>query len=395
MQIVRIPVVVCLLALVIAWTPLVAAPLSAAQQTAIASVVRREMERLRIPGLSLAVARDGAIVYSRAFGLADVENQVTATPATRFRTASIAKTLTATAVMKLAEQGKLDLDAPIQRYCPAYPAKPWPVTARQLLTHTAGVRHYQRRGESSGTEHFFTIGQALGLFKDDPLLFEPGTQFGYSTYGYMVLGCALEGAAGAPYDDVMARTIYGPAGMTRTGPDHHFLLIPGRARTYSTLSEREHQSLPAAVRDRVRPGELFNAPLHDTSMKRAAGGLLSTAEDLVAFASAFQRGQLVDEATARSMWTVQTLRGGQPVETPWGPLGIGWFVRQAGGHREIYSSGGQVGARGSLYVYPDDSLVMTVMTNLTNAEIIPMEREVLRVLLPDLPLETVTGRSEE
>ena len=395
MQIVRIPAVVCLLASLIASMPLAAAPLSAAQQTAIEAVVRREMERLRVPGLSLAIAREGEIVYSRAFGQADVENQVAASPATRFRTASIAKTLTATAVMKLAEQGKLDLDAPIQRYCPAFPEKPWPVTARQLLTHTAGVRHYQRRGESSGAEHFFTIEHALGLFKNDPLLFEPGTRFGYSTYGYMVLGCALEGAAGAPYDEVMARVIYGPAGMAHTGPDHHFLLIPGRARTYSTLSEREHQALPPAVRDRVRPGELFNAPPHDTSMKRAAGGLMSTAEDLARFALALQGGKLVNEETSRAMWTVQTARDGKPLETPWGPLGIGWFVRQAGTHREIYASGGQVGGRGSLYVYPDDRLVMVVMTNLTNAEIIPMEREILRLLLPDLPVETPAGRNEE
>jgi CubicO group peptidase (beta-lactamase class C family) len=359
-----------------------AAELAASQRESLESAVGREMERLRIPALSIAVASGGDLVYARAFGQADLENGVEATVDTRFRTASVAKTLTATAVMRLAEEGKLDLDAPVQRYCPAFPAKPFPVTARQLLSHVAGVRHYQRRGESSGADHFFTIEQALGLFKDDPLLFEPGSRFGYSTYGYMVLGCALEGAGGASYDELMARLVFAPAGMERSGPDHHFLVLAGRARPYAALGQREWETLAPAVRARARPGEVFNAPPHDTSMKRAAGGLLTTPVDLVRFALAFQAGRVVSPATVQRMWTVQQLGEGGPLATPWGPLGIGWFVRQAGERREIYSSGGQVGGRASLYVFPDDGLVLAVMSNLTNAEIVPLEHEILRLLLP-------------
>jgi CubicO group peptidase (beta-lactamase class C family) len=299
----------------------------------------------------------------------------------------VAKSLTATAVMLLAERGDLDLDAPVRTYCPRFPEKPWPVTARQLLTHTAGVRHYQRRGESSGAEHFFTVADSLRLFAEDPLLFEPGTRFGYSSYGYNVLGCAVEGAGGVPYDDFMAANVYRPAGMDRTGPDHHFLLLPDRADPYTVLSEDEHGALPPAVRERVRPGELFNAPLHDTSMKRPAGGLLSTAEDLVRFALAFEAGRLVSPETVAAMWTVQRTRDGAPIGTPWGPLGLGWFVREASGLIEIYTSGGQVGGRASMRLYPGRGTVLAVMTNLTNADIVPMESEILRLLLPELPAE--------
>ncbi|MFP5285416.1 MAG: serine hydrolase domain-containing protein, partial [Thermoanaerobaculia bacterium] len=340
------------------------------QAQAIEAVVRREMERLGIPGLSFAIARGGALVHSQAFGQADVENAVPARPSTRFRTASVAKSLTATAVMLLAEKGKLDLDAPIQKYCPAFPEKPWPVTARQLLTHTAGLRHYARPGESRGMEHYFTVTDSLRLFKDDALLFEPGTRFGYTSYGYNVLGCAIEGASGMAYDDFMATAVFGPAGMTGTGPDHHFLLQPERADAYMTVSGKDLEQLPAAVRSRLKPGQLLNAYFHDTSMKRPAGGLLSTAEDLVRFALAFQTGKLVSSETVRQMWTVQRTRDGAGIETPWGPLGIGWFVKESGGLTEIYSSGGQMGGRASLYVYPESGTVLAVMTNLTNAEIV-------------------------
>ena len=379
--------VVCLLVALSFPSRSAAAEIPAAQRSQIDAAVRREMERLKVPGLSLAIARGGEIAYSQAWGVADVENDVAATTRTRYRTASVAKTLTATAAMRLAEQGKLDLDAPIQRYCPAFPEKPWPVTARELLVHTAGIRHYQKRGESSGTEHFFTLTDAVKPFAGDALLFEPGTQFGYSTYGYVVLGCALETAAGKPYDALMAELVYGPAGMQRTGPDHQFLLIDDRARGYATLSEREHQGLPPAAQAQVAPGDLFNAPLHDTSMKRSAGGLLSTAEDLARFALAAEAGKLVKPDTLAAMWTVQQTRDGKPLDTPWGPLGIGWFVKQAGSHREMYGSGGQIGGRSSLYVYPDDGIVLAIMTNLTNAEIIPLEREILRILMPDLPAD--------
>jgi CubicO group peptidase (beta-lactamase class C family) len=111
---------------------------------------------LNIPGLSVAIAVGNQVVYSNGFGMADLENSIPAKATTVYRTASIAKPMTAVAVMRLAEQGKLDLDAPIQKYCRAFPEKNYPVTARQLLGHLAGVRHYKARGESAGTEHFFT-----------------------------------------------------------------------------------------------------------------------------------------------------------------------------------------------------------------------------------------------
>ena len=146
------------------------------QAQRIETAIAQQMDRMKIPGMTVAISMDGQVVYSKAFGKADLEHNVPATTSTLFRTASIAKTFTATAVMQLVEAGKIDLDAPVQKYCPAFPEKQWTVTTRQILSHQAGIRHYNKPGESAGTEHFFTLTDSLRLFKDDPLLHEPGTK---------------------------------------------------------------------------------------------------------------------------------------------------------------------------------------------------------------------------
>ena len=154
-----------------------AAPQLAPDQTsAIEALVRKSTETQGIPGLSVAVAVDDQLVYSHGFGLADVENKVPATAQTVYRTASIAKTLTAVAVMQLAEKGRIDFDQPLDQYFVAYPKKKWPITARQLLGHLAGVRHYKTPAETLMTKHFFDVTSSLQVFADDPLLFRPGTE---------------------------------------------------------------------------------------------------------------------------------------------------------------------------------------------------------------------------
>ena len=242
----------------------------------------------KIPGLTVAIAFRNTIVYTKAFGHADLEHRAPATPRTAFRTASTAKPLTATAVMLLVEQGRLDLDAPIQQYCPAFPEKPWPVTARLLLGHQAGIRHYQKPGESTGKAHYFTLQDALGLFKNDPLLHEPGTKYFYSTYGFSVLGCAIEGASGLSFEAFMRARVFTPAGMARTRFDRVYEIVPERSRGYQILTAEALQQLPREIQAFAKAGEIYNAEMHDTSMKVPGGGFVSTAEDLMRFVTALR-----------------------------------------------------------------------------------------------------------
>jgi len=168
--------------------------LSPEKRAQIEAAVSKFMASTHVPGLSVAVVENGAYEWASGFGLADAENNAPASEYTLFRLASISKSLTATAAMQLEEQGKLDLDAPVQKYCPAFPPKPWPITTRQVMGHLAGIRHYKGGPddlEIGNTKHFDSPIQAgLDFFKNEALLSEPGKTFHYSTQGY-TLGCMV------------------------------------------------------------------------------------------------------------------------------------------------------------------------------------------------------------
>ena len=164
------------------------------------SLVGEEMKKQNIAGLSLTIVVDKKIAVSRAYGFADLENQVPATTSMMFRTGSLAKPMTSAAAMALYQAGKLDLDAPVQNYCPAFPKKQWTITTRELLGHLSGIRHYrQDNADFLSTKHYAHISDAFEMFANDPLLFEPGTKMQYTTFGYDVVGCVVEGASGEDF----------------------------------------------------------------------------------------------------------------------------------------------------------------------------------------------------
>lgn len=157
-----------------------------------------------IPGVSVAVGANDLIVWAEGFGWADLEQQVPVTQITRFRIGSVSKPLTAAAAGLLYEQGALDLDAPIQTYVPSFPGKEWPITTRQLMGHTAGIRHYRNDTEGYSAAHFETVTDALSMFANDPLLFEPGSRYSYSSFGFNLLSAVLEGASQRSFLDLCA-----------------------------------------------------------------------------------------------------------------------------------------------------------------------------------------------
>ena len=337
--------------------------------------VRAEQASANIPGLSLAIAFHHQLLYSKGFGLADLEHRVPATEHTVFRTASIAKPITATALMQLVEQGKVDLDAPIQKSCPAFPVKPWPITPRLILGHLAGIRHY-KPGESSGTKHYFSIEDSMALFKNDPLLHEPGTTYLYSTLAFSVIGCAIEGASGLTYEQYLQQHVWTPAGMARTRLDRLWDIVPDRARGYYKVTEADFNTLPPAAKLIAKPGEVFNAPLHDTSMKIPGGGLLSTSEDLVRFGIAVQTGKLVTKETRDLMWTQGSTTAGEATG-----YGLGWGVTPPQeGLRRISHNGNQIGASSDLIIIPEVELTYVVLTNLEDVDIPRLTRGVGQIL---------------
>jgi CubicO group peptidase (beta-lactamase class C family) len=350
--------------------------LPAAAVAEIDALMQKEMQAAKVPGASLAIVWANTPVYAKGFGMADLENRVPVKNATAFRTASVAKPITATGVMWLVERGTLDLDAPIQKYCPAFPGKQWPVTARLLLGHQAGIRHYGKPGESAGTQHYFSIADSLALFKNDPLLHEPGTKYLYTTFGYSVLGCAIEGASGQPYETFMREKIFTPAGMTHTRLDRIWDIIPDRSRGYMLLTADAFKTLPPTAQAFARVDTVYNAPFHDTSMKIPGGGLVSTSEDLTRFGIAVMTHTILKESTQEQMWTDGATKDGKPTG-----YGLGWGVTpRQDGIRRLTHSGNQIGGASVFHVLPEIGLSYAIMVNLEDTEMGPMSRGVAQVL---------------
>ena len=217
-------------------------------------------------------------------------------PSVKFRIGSISKSLTAAAVATLVEEGRLDLDAPIQRYVPSFPEKAYPITTRQLGGHLGGIRHYNGN-ENFIRDPFSTVLDALSIFEDDPLLHEPGTAFSYTSYGFNLISAVVEGASGRPFLDVMRDTVFRPLGMADTVADFVTSIIPKRTRYYLRDDDRH----------------LINAPSVNNSYKWAGGGFLSTTEDVLRFANA----HLADEYLSHSAKQSATApRGGGLMKAP-------------------------------------------------------------------------------
>jgi CubicO group peptidase (beta-lactamase class C family) len=336
------------------------AKLSPDQIASISQAISTEMSRSSIPGLTVAVASSAGLDWSNGYGLADLENLVPAISLTEIRLGSISKPITAVAVMQMVEQDKMQLDAPIERYVPSFPHKQWPVTIRELLGHLGGIRHYANDRELDSTRHYTDVSAPLKIFEDDPLLAEPGAKYSYSTYGFNLLGAAVESASGAKFTDYLREHVFGPAAMDHAGPDDVYAIIPHRARGYR---------LSAA-------GRLENCSLADTSNKIPGGGMISTAEDLVRFALALNAGKLVKPATRDLMFTEQQPRDGKP-----GHYGMGWSIAQFEGRKLVAHGGGQQGISTYLMLFPDEAVAIAVMLNREHAPAGEIARKVATAVL--------------
>jgi serine beta-lactamase-like protein LACTB len=341
------------------------AKLSSTQQTQIESVISKFMATSRAPGISAAVVENGEFVWSSGFGFADLENHVAATSATLYRLGSISKPITATGAMQLWEQKKLDLDAPIQKYCPAFPQKEWPITTRELLGHLGGIRHYksgsQDDPEIGNTRHFDDpITAGIQFFANDPLVAPPGTKFRYSTMGYTLVGCAIEGASGEKYVDYIREHIFEPAGMTHTRPDDRFAIIHNRTRFYT----------------KDKSGAVQNAEFLDSSYKIPGGGWLSSADDMARFEIAILNDRLVARATRDIMWTPQKATDGTT-----SGYALGWGTGHSLGVLDVGHSGGQQGTATMMMLVPEKRAGVIVLINMDAMDAGPLATDVMKILL--------------
>jgi CubicO group peptidase (beta-lactamase class C family) len=298
------------------------------------------------PGLQIAVAKEGQIVYSKAFGLADVDTQAPVTPETKFRIGSISKVLTAVAIVQLAEQGKLYLDAPIQRYLPSFPDKGATITSRMLAGHLGGIRHYEG-AERTNQHHYASIVDGLKIFQNDPLAGPPGAQFNYSSYGFNILGAIVEAVTGESFNNHIQRNICRPLNLRSTTADQPNGLIAQRAQCYCAAPGKPPQV----------------APYIDNTYKLPSGGYLSTADDLVRLGSALIQPGFLRADSLEQLFTPQKTKAGQSTG-----YGMGWFVGKSRSGREIYwHSGGAAGGSSMLLIYPQSKVTIAMVANLSTA----------------------------
>jgi D-alanyl-D-alanine carboxypeptidase len=309
--------------------------LAAALSSRIDAIAREALAKHEAPGIAVGVMQHGEVVIARGYGLADVENNVAVTADSAFPIASVTKNMTAVAILRLAEQGKLSLDDDICKTVPSFAHCGEGVTIRRLLDNTAGVHSF-----TAVPAYWSQIGnpiapaKLLEFFRDAPLDFPPGSSYSYSNSGYVLLGLAIEKTAGIPYGDYL-RSVW-PKSMNHTTYCGGNAIVPSRVRGYS------------------REGDHFvNARFVDMSQGYAAGGVCSSVHDLLEWQNALHHGKLLSDKSYRDMTTAR--------EHASYALGIGAGLNDR--HRVLYHAGGINGFDAMVTHYPDDDVSIVVLAN--------------------------------
>ena len=322
-----------------------AAPAAALVDPALAARIDASVSRYykpADPGATIIVMKDGRTVFRKAYGMADVAKRVPMTPDTVLRLGSITKQFTSTAILMLADEGKLSVSDDITRYLPAYPTHGKKITIEHLLTHTSGIVSYTGKPAFRATmTKDMTVAQMIDSFKGDKPDFEPGSQWRYNNSGYFLLGAIIEEVSGMPYAKFVEQRIFVPLEMNDTAYEGYERGTAARAAGHS------------GAWGRYAP----NAPL-SMSQPYAAGALVSTVDDLARWDAAVSSGKLLTAASWRKAFTAYTLDGGAPTK-----YGYGWMLDQIQGAPTIGHGGDINGFSAFALRLPSEHLYIAVLSN--------------------------------
>lgn len=291
-----------------------------------------------IPGMSISVSQNGTLIWSEGFGYAKRKPRTRINPSkTLFRIASISKSITALTLAKLVDKNVIDLDKSIYTYLPDYPKNKYDFTVRELGGHLAGIRHY--KGNEFVLNKKLSISQGVDIFKNDPLLFEPSTQFSYNTFGYVLLSEIMQKASKTDFNDLVKNTIFKPLGMNHTVLDNSEIQLENTTDFY-----RKKRVLSTSVANEY---------------KVAGGGFLSTSEDLIKFGEEIISPTTVSKEALSEILTSQILKSNKVTG-----YGIGFSVDCTKNNTsKYYHTGGGVGASTVLLIFPKEGIVISVLTN--------------------------------
>ncbi len=312
----------------------------------------------RVPGIAIGVSGPNEPLHLRAAGWANLEQGISIDPhQTSFRIASVSKPITATVLAMLVEKGRIALDSPLEQYVPEYPHTG--ITLRQLAAHTAGLRTY--RGKEFALNRPYTMLDSLEVFKEDPLLFLPGTGYQYNSFDFVLLALAMERATGTPFETLARELVFTPLGMTQTAAEDPGSPTEAQAHPYTKRSSGFRPAVPV-----------------DNRYKLAGGGFISTLPDLLSFGQALLRGALVSQDILEEFTTAVEI----DEQSTW--YGLGWEVsRDPAGRPYFGHTGNSVGAYSIFRVYPEQEQTVALLVNCSVSELHPQ----LETLLDDLLLK--------
>jgi CubicO group peptidase (beta-lactamase class C family) len=329
-------------------------------ETKVDEYIRAEMQAQQIPGLALAVIKDGKTVIARGYGLANVEHQVPVKPETIFQSGSTGKQFTATAVMMLVEEGKLSLDDKITKYFPDGPEAWQKITVRHMLTHTSGMTDYP---QDFDLRRDYAEDDLYQRIKPIPLAFQPGEKWSYSNLAYVMLGILIHKVSGKFYGDFLQERIFKPLEMTTARIISESDIVPNRAAGY-----------------RVANGQLKNQDWVSPSLNTTAdGALYLTIYDMAKWDAALYTEKLLKKSSLEQMWTPVKLNDGKTH-----PYGFGWALGQVRGHRVIEHGGAWQGFKAQISRYVDDKLTVIVLANQIRTNQSKLAHGVAALFNPDL-----------
>jgi D-alanyl-D-alanine carboxypeptidase len=347
---------VCIAALVLLQAPSIfaqATPAAAMADQALAARIDASISRYykpTEPGATVIVTKDGKTVFRKAYGLADVARQVPLTPETSLRLGSITKQFTGTAIMMLADEGKLSVSDDIGKYLPDYPTRGKKITIEHLLTHSSGIVSYTGKPEyRAAMTKDMSVAEMIGSFKNDPLDFEPGSQWRYNNSGYFLLGAIIEKVSGMPYARFVEQRIFVPLGMANTAYEGY-----------------ERGSAPRAAGYSGAPGRYEPSPPLSMSQPYAAGALVSNVDDLARWDAAVSSGKLLKASSWQKAFTPYILDGAKPTQ-----YGYGWAIDKIQGAPTIGHGGGINGFRTFAFRVPSEKVYVAVLSNSDSGLVAP------------------------
>ncbi len=329
------------------------------------SLLKDLISSKKVPGLSITVLKDGNIFFEKGYGYSNIEKTKKVNPETSvFRIASVSKPITATALMYMVSEGLIDLDESFYTYVPYYPKKKWDFSIRQLASHTAGIRGYF--GKEYGLNKAYSIEESITIFKDDDLLFEPGTSYYYNSYDFVLLSLAMQEVSGMPFEKYVAEKVFQPLGLTKTF-----------ASEFSGVDEILNNELELAkFYSKNRLGFREAIPVNNY-YKLAGGGYLATSSDIVKLGQAYlNQNILVDNKILKQFLSSEIIAGNLTY------YGLGWQVSEDKNGYSYYGHiGNGVGGYANFFVYPAQNMVFSILTNCTNPKIQNELDEVITELL--------------